>query len=179
MRSLAVNCPLCWVGTPPDSAADGRTDLAETPLRTRMLRAAPKSDAVPSDPRRCASGAHRSAVDLGGGPPSGATSRRPGAQVALVDDDDHLVVKVEVAGEQDPGPPPGPARWHRGTAAGWPRRRSAKSRPSQAFSSRPSPDGLTRVFRAAFSAVPGKFLGELPLIALGQRGLEDGAAEGL
>lgn len=44
---------------------------------------------------------------------------------------------------------------------------------------RPSSDGLVRVFRAAFSALPGQFLGELSLIALGQRGLEDGAAEGL
>jgi hypothetical protein len=38
---------------------------------------------------------------------------------------------------------------------------------------------LVPVFRAAFSALSGEFLGELLLIALGQRGLEDGAAEGL
>src|SRR5437763_17076654 len=53
--------------------------------------------------------------------------------------------------------------------------------PARARAGQPTDSHLTSepVYRAAFSALSGEFLGELLLIAFGQRGLEDGAAEGL
>jgi hypothetical protein len=39
-------CPLCWVGTPPDSAAMVAPILRKRRSAPRILRAAPKSDAV-------------------------------------------------------------------------------------------------------------------------------------